>query len=138
MLNLPAVALLDKTGKYRAQNVRIRLSIPEGKKLSFSDNIDKWVATVKGDRNYDDTYFANTTWTTEGGKVKCVVGENHFNEEIDQEEKVIEKIEKKTKHLEEEADKLEEDADKENEKHEKKIIKIEKHLEEKEKSKEDY
>jgi hypothetical protein len=148
VLNLPAVAWLEKQGKYRAQNVRIRLSIPEGKKLSFGGNIDKWVATVKGDRNYDDTYFAHTVWTNEGGKVKCLVGENHFNEEKEQEEKVIEKIEKKTKHLKEkgdelqkEADKLQEDADKQLKKGEKKIIKIEKHLEQKDdkdKSKEDY
>ena len=152
VLNLPAVAWLDKTGKYRAQNVRIRLSIPEGKHLSFGDNIDKWVATVKGDRNYDDTYFAHTTWTNEGGKVKCLVGENHFNEEKEQEEKVIEKIEKRTKSikergeelkeqgdkLKEEGDKLKEEGDKMKHEADKKIIKIEKHLEEKDKSKEDY
>lgn len=126
VLNLPSVAWLDKTGKYRAQNVRIRLSIPEGKRLSFGDNIDLWVATVKGDRNFDDTYFANTVWTAQGGKVKCMGGENHFNEE--KEEVITEDIssvEKDGKKLKKQVRILEE---------KKKVLK----KEEKEKAKEDY
>lgn len=134
VLNLPAATLLQKNGKYRAQDVRIRISIPEGKRVSFADNIDHWAATVKGDNNYDDTYFANTTWTTEGGKVKCVKGENHFNAG----EKITEEIEKDSKKLEEDGDKMQQDADKKAKKLQKKIIKIEKHLDDKDKSKEDY
>ncbi len=70
---------INKTGKYRGQNMKIRIAIPKGKTIHFADNIDLWKATVKGDTNYDDTYFANTTWTVENGKVKCIEGENHKN-----------------------------------------------------------
>ncbi len=139
VLNLPATTLLEKNGKYRAQNIRIRISIPEGKRISFADNIDFWAATVKGDNNFDDTYFANTTWTTEGGKVKCVKGENHFN--ANEEEIITEELENDAKQLEQEGDKLQDEADKHLKKAEKKIIKIEKHMgdkDEKDKSKEDY
>jgi phage shock protein C len=70
---------IGKTAKYRAQDIKIRIAIPKGKKISFASNIDMWHVTVKGDSNYDDTYFANTTWTVENGKVKCIAGENHKN-----------------------------------------------------------
>lgn len=130
VVNLPARVYLNKNGKYRAQNVKIRIHIPEGKRVSFADNIDRWAATVKGDSNFDDTYFANTTWTTENGKVKCVKGENHFNEDDKLEvEKII--LEKKAKdvkeELEREAEKMKEEADK----HVEKVQKIvDKHKEE--------
>ncbi len=84
VLNLPAALLLDKNNKWRAQNIKVRIAIPEGMYLSFGNNIDHWAATVKGDSNYDDTYFANTTWTVENGKIKCIAGENHFNAEKDE------------------------------------------------------
>lgn len=79
VLNLSPYLYIDKKGKWRAQNIKIRIAIPEGKQIRFAHNIDFWTAVVKGDRNYDDTYFANTTWTVEKGKVKCIAGENHFN-----------------------------------------------------------
>ena len=79
VLNLTSSIYINKTDKYRGQNMKIRIAIPEGKKISFADNIDLWRANVKGDPNYDDTYFANTTWTVEKGKVKCIEGENHIN-----------------------------------------------------------
>ncbi|MBP6732879.1 MAG: PspC domain-containing protein [Chitinophagales bacterium] len=79
ILNLNPYLYIDKTGKWRAQSLKIRLAIPEGKKIRFANNIDLWTAVVKGDRNYDDTYFAGTTWTVENGKLKCIGGENHFN-----------------------------------------------------------
>lgn len=93
LVSLPAVTLLDGKGKWRAQNVKVRIAIPEGKQLSFADNIDNWAATVKGNSFYDDTYFNNTTWTTEGGRVKCLQGENHYlkADEEKEEEVVIEK-----------------------------------------------
>lgn len=81
VLNLPAHLELDKNGKYRFQEMKIRIAIPEGKSISFADNIDRWRATVKGDGSFDDTYFANTTWTVKDGKVICIKGENHFNSE---------------------------------------------------------
>jgi hypothetical protein len=81
VLNLPAYLELDKNGKYRAQDLKLRIAVPEGKHIRFADNIDRWHATVKGDGSFDDTYFANTTWTTKNGKVVCVKGENHSNGE---------------------------------------------------------
>jgi len=79
LINLSSDFYLNKTDKYRAQNMKIRIAIPAGKKIRFADNIDLWRASVKGDGNYDDTYFANTTWTVIDGKVKCIEGENHIN-----------------------------------------------------------
>ncbi len=86
LVKLPGYVLLNKNGKYRGQNVKVRIHIPEGKKLNFSNNIDRWPAVVKGDNTFDDTYFANTSWTVENGKVKCIRGENHFNSSKDSEE----------------------------------------------------
>ncbi len=84
ILNLNPRLYIGKNGKYRAQSMKIRIAIPEGKKIRFADNIDLWHAIVKGDNNFDDTYFANTTWTVEGGKVKCLAGENHMNADKDE------------------------------------------------------
>lgn len=123
VVNLPARVYLDKNGKYRAQRVKIRIHIPEGKTVSFANNIDRWAATVKGDNSYDDTYFANTVWTVENGKVKCLKGENHYNEDesLNEKEDIIEEHVKQAKEeLEEEGQKMKEDA----EKHVKKIEKI--------------
>lgn len=80
IVHLPPNVELMKSGKYRFQNMKIRIAIPEGKSVSFADNIDLWAATVKGDGFYDDTYFANTTWSVKEGRVICTKGENHFNE----------------------------------------------------------
>ncbi|MBK8658025.1 MAG: PspC domain-containing protein [Bacteroidetes bacterium] len=91
VVSLPALLLLDGKGKWRAQSMKIRIAIPEGKQVSFADNIDNWAATVKGNAAYDDTYFNNTTWTTEGGKVKCLRGENHFMKEEEAEDVEVNK-----------------------------------------------
>lgn len=83
ILNLSPRLYMGKNGNWRGQDIKIRIAIPEGKKIRFARNIDLWTAVVKGDRSYDDTYFANTTWTVENGKVKCIGGENHFNAKED-------------------------------------------------------
>jgi phage shock protein PspC (stress-responsive transcriptional regulator) len=72
VLSLPQYIEIGKEGKWRGQNMKVRVVIPEGKKVKFADNMDRVAATVKGDSNYDDTYFANTTWTVEKGRVKCL------------------------------------------------------------------
>lgn len=72
ILNLPQYYEIIKGGKWRNQQIKFRIAIPEGKKVKFADNIDRVPATVKADSDYDDTYFANTTWTVEKGKVKCL------------------------------------------------------------------
>ncbi|HWB64491.1 MAG TPA: PspC domain-containing protein [Chitinophagales bacterium] len=94
VLDLRPLAYIAKNAKWRAQNVKIRLAIPEGKKVSFADNIDLWQATVKGFGDYDDTYFANTTWTVENGKVKCIAGENHRNGDGESQQETTTKKEK--------------------------------------------
>ncbi len=80
LLGLPLNYYISKTGKWRGQDMTIRIAIPRGKKIMFDDNIDLWQISVKGDANFDDTYFANTVWTVEDGKVKCLEGENHKND----------------------------------------------------------
>lgn len=82
VLHLRPHYYISKGAKYRLQNMKLRIAIPEGKKISFADNIDMWAATVKGDGQYDDTQFANTTWTVENGKVKCIAGENHNSGDV--------------------------------------------------------
>ena len=109
VLNLPLDYYIAKTSKWRIQQLKIRIAIPKGKQIKFADNIDLWPATVKGDANYDDTYFNNTTWTVEDGKVKCIAGENHKNAGADADmksDKQMEKVEKKLKRVEEKLDKL--------------------------------
>jgi phage shock protein PspC (stress-responsive transcriptional regulator) len=118
VLNLPLEYYIDKSGKWRIQQLKIRIAVPRGKQVKFADNIDLWPATVKGDANYDDTYFANTTWTVEDGKVKCIEGENHKNagdEDMKNRDSRMEKVEKKLKSAEEKLKKLDkhhEDNDK--------------------------
>jgi len=85
--------LPTKTGKYRGQNVKIRLAIPKGKLVKFGNNIDEWAAIVKNDNSYDRTLFANTTWTTtENGKVKCLTCEEKVVNSDSEEEVVTENI----------------------------------------------
>lgn len=105
ILNLPAYLEMAKTGKLRFQRAKLLLLIPEGKKLSFADNIDRWYAVVRGNSAYDDTRFANTTWTVENGAVKCIKGENHFR--ADDENKLEEKQDKLEQKMEEQQEKLE-------------------------------
>lgn len=105
VINLPPYLLLPKGGKWRGQNVKVQLAIPENKKVQFADNIDRWAAVVKGNHAYDDTYFKNTTWTVDSGAVKCIAGENHYREE--KQEKEIRKVEKEKDKLERKIDELE-------------------------------
>lgn len=87
-----------KGGKYRVQQMTLRLAIPEGKTVRFGSNIDELTAVVKGDSYYDDTYFANTVWTVENGKVKCL----NCGEDADKQQQKIEMhIEKTEKKLQE-------------------------------------
>ncbi|MFN8297893.1 MAG: PspC domain-containing protein [Chitinophagales bacterium] len=105
VLNLPAYLEMAKTGKLRFQRAKLLLLIPEGKKISFADNIDRWYAVVRGNSAYNDTRFANTTWTVENGAVKCIKGENHFR--TDDESKLEDKQDKLERKMEEQQEKLE-------------------------------
>ena len=85
-INLGGLIYLNKSDRWRVQNMKIRLAIPEGKKIRFADNIDLWEAIVKDESKYDDTEFANTVWTNEKGVIKCIEGENHNNMDEDRED----------------------------------------------------
>lgn len=100
-----------KDGRFRAQEMTLRIAIPEGKTVRFGHNIDEWTAVVKGDSYYDDTYFANTTWTVLNGKVKCLDCKEQGDEEIVIEEqinKAEEQLNKAEEKLNEHGKKLEE------------------------------
>jgi len=113
------IELAKNQGKWRAQNVKIRIAVPKGKLIKFAGNVDEISAIVKGDNSYDDTYFANTTWTNEDGKIKCLTctGSNVSN--VDEEDtdtdntdtvsvtdKVQQKVDEKVKKLEQKVDEL--------------------------------
>jgi hypothetical protein len=72
ILNLSPQLYLEKGNKYRAQRIKLKLAIPEGKTLRFADNIDTWYVTAKGVSPYDEKNFANTVWTVEKGQLKCL------------------------------------------------------------------
>jgi phage shock protein PspC (stress-responsive transcriptional regulator) len=100
ILNLSAKTQLAKTSKWRKQNLKIRLYVPEGKKVVFASNMDDIEATVKGNSGFDDTDFAGTTWIVEKGKVKCLNCEEdnagtELEEQIQEEENKIKKEEKR-------------------------------------------
>lgn len=103
VLNLKKYFEIPKSGKWRAQDMKLRIAIPNGKMLHCSENIDALNAIVKGNDAYDETLFANKLWTNENGKIKCLNcgWENSDDEKgdsiIKKAEKKIEVIEKKIK-----------------------------------------
>lgn len=72
VLNLNTYYEVGNGGKWRSQNLYFRIAIPEGKTVRFADNIDYVPATVKDNSAYNNTLFANTTWTVKDGKVVCL------------------------------------------------------------------
>lgn len=112
------IELAKDQGKWRAQNVKIRIAVPKGKQIKFAGNIDEISAIVKGDNSYDDTYFANTTWTNEDGKIKCLTCTGSVTkadeEDIDTDntdtitdtDKLKQKVDEKVKRLEQRVDEL--------------------------------
>jgi len=72
ILNLNTYYEVGNGGKWRAQNLYFRIAIPEGKIVRFADNIDFVQATVKDNRAYNKTLFANTSWTVRNGKIVCL------------------------------------------------------------------
>lgn len=80
-LSLNSYIEVKKDSKWRNQKVTILLAVPEGKTVSFSENIDYIPATVKGDDSYDATYFANTKWSVKNGKIVCLNCDHNQNDE---------------------------------------------------------
>lgn len=74
-VNLDNKFEITKNGKWRFQKMKIRIYIPEGKHITFGKNIDELAATVKGNDYFDDVNFAEKTFTTESGKIKCSICE---------------------------------------------------------------
>lgn len=70
-LNLDDKFELPKDGKWRGQKIKLRVYIPEGKNVTFADNIDQIDATVKGNDYFDDGMLGNKTLHAENGKIKC-------------------------------------------------------------------
>jgi len=99
VLNLNTYFEVGNGGKWRDQNLYFRIAIPEGKIVRFADNIDYVQATVKDNRAYNSTLFANTTWTVRNGKVVCLdckedgeISEDDFDEAFDEiEEEIVDK-----------------------------------------------
>ena len=72
ILNLDDKFELPKDGKWRSQHVKIRVYVPEGKNVTFADNVDQIETSVKGNDYFDDGEVSNKTLHVEGGKVKCI------------------------------------------------------------------
>jgi|GEM_PF-817965 len=71
-LNLDDKFELPKEGKWRGQKLKIRIYVPEGKSITFADNIDEMEATVKGNDYFDDGLLSGKTLEVENGKIKCI------------------------------------------------------------------
>jgi phage shock protein PspC (stress-responsive transcriptional regulator) len=83
-LNLNPHLYLVKGSKYRAQRIKIKLAIPEGKTIRFDKNVDKWDVMVKG-VNTENTDFGGTLWTLEKGQLKCLNGKKDGEEKEEME-----------------------------------------------------
>ncbi len=81
VLNLNSYVEVKNGGKWRSQMLYFNIAIPEGKLVRFSENIDFVPATVKDNRAYNRTLFANTTWTVKNGKVVCLDCEDTAEED---------------------------------------------------------
>jgi phage shock protein PspC (stress-responsive transcriptional regulator) len=73
LLNLDNKFEIPKHGKWRVQSVKIKIYVPEGKRVSFANNIDNLPITVKNkDRDYDNDALKNETLQVQGGKLTCI------------------------------------------------------------------
>jgi phage shock protein PspC (stress-responsive transcriptional regulator)/uncharacterized membrane protein len=71
-LNLDDKFELPKEGKWRGQKLKIRIYVPEGKHITFANNMDQIEATVKGNDYFDDGLISGTIMQVENGKIKCM------------------------------------------------------------------
>jgi phage shock protein PspC (stress-responsive transcriptional regulator) len=70
-LNLDDKFELPKNGQWRAQKIKIRIYVPEGKNITFADNMDQIEASVKGNDYFDDGLLSGKLLHVENGKIKC-------------------------------------------------------------------
>ena len=72
-LSLKSYFEIAKNGVWRNQKMTLRLYVPKGKFVKFDSNIDNMhSATVKGDRRFDDLFFANKTFVQKDNKIECI------------------------------------------------------------------
>jgi phage shock protein PspC (stress-responsive transcriptional regulator) len=111
ILSLSPQLYLEKGNKYRAQRIKIKLAIPEGKSLRFADNIDAWAVTAKGVSSYDDKDFNNTLWIVKKGQLKCL---NEQKQEDDKQDVENQEEHEKPAHKKEHKKDKDEEKDKDN------------------------
>jgi hypothetical protein len=70
-LNLDDRFELPLGGKWRAQRLKVRIYVPEGKRITFAGNIDQVRASVKGN-DYFDNELPGKTLQVMNGKIKCI------------------------------------------------------------------
>ena len=87
-LNLDNKFELPKEGKWRAQKIKLRLYVPEGKQVLFADNIETIDASVRGTDYYDDGMLSGRTLKIVAGKVKCLDCKEKML--VDQEDTIVE------------------------------------------------
>ncbi|MBS1683271.1 MAG: PspC domain-containing protein [Bacteroidetes bacterium] len=71
LLNLDSRFELPKDGKWRDQHIKIRIYVPEGKRLSFAPSVDAMEVNVKSDDYTDDGVVSGKVLQVEHGKLMC-------------------------------------------------------------------
>lgn len=72
LLNLDSRFELPKDGKWRNQHIKIRIYVPEGKRLTFAANVDEMEVNVKSEDYTDDGEVSGKILQVEQGKLKCI------------------------------------------------------------------
>jgi hypothetical protein len=70
-LNLDDRFEIPRGAKWRAQKIKLRVYIPEGKQVTFSQNIEQLDAMVKGNDYFDEESIAGHTFVVEKSSIKC-------------------------------------------------------------------
>jgi len=106
---------IRKNSKWRNQEMKIRIAIPEGKKIRFADNIDYWLATVKRRCEILRHRICQYHLDNRRRKLKCIEGENHRNadkSESKDSENQHDKARKHSKRMKEKKERSDEEKDK--------------------------
>ncbi|MCW3124378.1 MAG: putative stress-responsive transcriptional regulator [Bacteroidetes bacterium] len=72
ILNLNDRFEIPAEGKWRAQHIKIRIYVPEGKRIAFASNMDQIDSWVKGNDYFDDGEVSDKILQVENGKIKCI------------------------------------------------------------------
>ena len=72
VLNLDDKFELPKEGKWRDQKVKLRVYVPEGKRITFGKNINQIETSVKGNNDFYDGMFPGKTLQVDNGKIICL------------------------------------------------------------------